>query len=235
MKQNIADPEFLDYLKDWLVALPALKLSDVFTQPSRAAIASIDLTNGFCNAGALASPRVHEIVAPTVNLFKSAWALGLRQIVLLQDTHDPDALEFSQWPPHCLRGTDESAAVSQIADLPFYSQMTTFPKDTIHPALNTGFQGWLDAHPELDTFIVVGDCTDLCTYQLAMYLRLDANARKLKRSVIAPADCIQTYDMSVETAEKFGATPHPGDLMHAIFLYHMALNGIKVVRTLKAE
>lgn len=235
MKQNITDPEFLDYLKDWLVALPAVNLSDVLTQSSRAAITSIDITNGFCNAGALASPRVHEIVSPTVKLFKSAWALGLRQIVLLQDTHDPDALEFSQWPPHCLRGTDESAAVNEIKRLPFYDQMTTFSKDSIHPALNTGFQGWLNAHPELDTYMVVGDCTDLCTYQLAMHLRLDANAHKINRRVIAPADCIQTYDMSVSTAKKIGATPHPGDLMHAIFLYHMALNGIEVVQTLEVE
>jgi hypothetical protein len=28
--------------------------------------------------------------------------------------------------------------------------------------------------------------------------------------------------------------PHPGDLMHAFFLYHMALNGVEVVRTLEA-
>ncbi len=235
MEQNITDPEFLDYLKDWLVALPTLKLTDVLTQPTHAAIASIDITNGFCNAGALASPRVPKIVAPAINLFKSAWALGLRQIVLLQDTHDPDALEFSQWPPHCLRGTEESAAVSEIKDLPFYSQMTTFAKDSIHPALNTGFQGWLNTHPEMDTFIVVGDCTDLCTYQLAMHLHLEANAKKISRRVIAPVDCIQTYDMSVSDAKKVGATPHPGDLLHAIFLYHMALNGIEVVRTLEAE
>lgn len=235
MEQNIANKEFLDYLENWLENLPAARLTDILAQPAHAAITSIDLTNGFCNEGALASPRVHGIVAPAVSLFTSAWALGLRQIVLLQDTHDADAVEFAQWPPHCVRGTEESAAVNEIKELPFYDRMTTFPKDTIHPALNTGFQGWLDTHPELDTFIVTGDCTDLCTYQLAMHLRLDANARKLKRRVIAPADCIQTYDMSVETAKKFGATPHPGDLMHAIFLYHMALNGIEVVRTLEAE
>jgi nicotinamidase-related amidase len=234
MKQNIKDAEFLDFLENWLVSLPAAKLADVLVDPGHTAITSIDLTNGFCNSGALASPRVHDIVDPAVALFKSAWALGLRQIVLIQDTHEPDAVEFSQWPPHCVRGTEESETVSEIKELPFYPQMITFAKDSIHPAMNTGFQGWLDAHPELDTFIVTGDCTDLCTYQLAMHLRLDANARRLKRRVIAPADCIQTYDMPVPTSQALGAVPHPGDLMHSIFLYHMALNGIEVVRTLEA-
>ncbi|NTV36699.1 MAG: cysteine hydrolase, partial [Anaerolineaceae bacterium] len=27
-----------------------------------------------------------------------------------------------------------------------------------------------------------------------------------------------------------GGFPHPGDLLHATFLYHMALNGIEVVK-----
>jgi nicotinamidase-related amidase len=155
--------------------------------------------------------------------------------VLLQDFHDADASEFAQWPPHCVKGSAESEPIAEIRSLPFFSQMITFPKNSIHPALNTGFQGWLASHPEIDTFIVVGDCTDLCTYQLAMHLRLEANARGCRRQVIAPANCIQTYDMSVATAKRLGAIPHPGDLMHAIFLYHMALNGVEVISSLEAE
>jgi nicotinamidase-related amidase len=233
METKVNDSKFLSFLEKWTNTLPAARLAEVLTNPARAAITSIDLTNGFCNEGALASPRVHGIIQPAVNLFRSAWELGLRQIVLLQDIHDPDAVEFAQWPPHCVKGTEESETVQEIKDLPFYPQMVTFAKDSIHPALNTGFQGWLDAHPELDTFIVTGDCTDLCTYQLTMHLRLEANAHKKQRRVIAPADCIQTYDMSVETAESIHALPHPGDLIHAFFLYHMALNGIEVVKTLE--
>ena len=85
---------------------------------------------------------------------------------------------------------------------------------------------------EAETFIVVGDCTDLCIYQLGMFLRLDANDRMLKRRVVAPANAIDTYDMPVEVARQIGAIPHPGDLLHVLFLYHMALNGIEVVREL---
>jgi nicotinamidase-related amidase len=165
----------------------------------------------------------------------SAWALGLRQIVLLQDTHGPDAVEFAQWPPHCVEGTAECETIPEIKALPFYDQMLTIPKDSIQPALNTEFQGWLDSHPSLETFIVIGDCTDLCTYQLAMHLRLDANARHLNRRVIAPADCIQTYDMPVDTAKQMGIIPHPGDLIHGMFLYHMALNGVEVVGSLEGR
>jgi hypothetical protein len=105
-------------------------------------------------------------------------------------------------------------------------------KNSINSVLGTGLDDWVIDHPEKDTFIVVGDCTDLCTYQLAMYLRLDANNRMLERRVIVPANAVDTYDMPVELARKVGALPHDGDLMHAVFLYHMALNGVEVVSEL---
>ena len=79
--------------------------------------------------------------------------------------------------------------------------------------------------------IVVGDCTDLCTYNLAMHLRLRANAYGLaEQRVILPANAVDTFDMSIEAAEEVGALAHPGDFFHKVFLYHMALSGIQVVR-----
>jgi nicotinamidase-related amidase len=235
MKNMDSDREFLAFLERWQADLPVLKLNDLLVRPENAAITSIDLTNGFCNSGALASSRVHDIAAPAVALFAAAWKLGLRHIVLLQDTHGENAAEFAQWPPHCLKGTVESETIAEIKVLPFYPQMVTFEKDSIHPALNTGFQTWLDSHQEIDTFIVTGDCTDLCTYQLAMHLKLDANAHQRERRVILPAECVQTYDMPMQTAASLGILPHPGDLIHSFFLYHMALNGVEVVRTLEAQ
>jgi hypothetical protein len=66
-----------------------------------------------------------------------------------------------------------------------------------------------------------------------MYLRLRANVLGLRQvRVIVPADCVQTYDLPVETAQELGALPHDGDLLHRVFLYHMALNGIEVVAQL---
>ena len=224
--------DFLSFLDGWLPTLGALPLGDVLARPEKTAIVSIDVIQGFCTFGPLASPRVGAIVAPIVALFQAAWAGGLRQIVLIQESHEPDALEFGAWPQHCVRGTPEAETVAAIQALPFYAQLAQISKNSIAPNLNTGLAEWMAAHPGVDTFIVVGDCTDLCTYQLAMFLRLDANARQLQRRVIVPADCTDTYDRSVAAAAGQGGLPHDADLMHAIFLYHMALNGIEVVSQL---
>jgi len=107
------------------------------------------------------------------------------------------------------------------------------PKKSISSSIGTALGTWLENHPQVTTFIIVGDCTDLCVYQAAMYLRLRANVLGQKDvRVVIPADCVQTYDLPVETAEEIGAMPHDGDLLHRLFLYHMALNGIEVVARL---
>lgn len=223
-----ARPFLLD-LEEWQKSLPVLSLESVAAHPDKTAVISVDIIEGFCNVGALASPRVAGIVAPIVSLFERAWGVGVRNFILSQDTHEPEAVEFSQFPPHCVRGTIEAEPVAAFKALPFFSQLMQVEKNSISSGLNTGLNEWIAEHPEVDTYIVVGDCTDLCTYQLAMQLRLDANARQLSRRVIVPENCVQTYDRPVEVAKAQGGFAHPGDLLHAVFLYHMALNGVEVI------
>jgi len=224
---------FLDDLEVWLKNLKTLAFSETAPQPEKAAVVSVDIIKGFCTIGALASPRVAGIVQPIVELFMGAWAHGIRHILLSQDSHEPDALEFGAWPPHCVRGTEEAETVDAITRLPFFHQMTVFEKNSISSSEKTGLFGWIADHPQVDTFIVVGDCTDLCVYQLAMQLRLEANAGQLARRVIVPAEAVETYDYNVEAAKAHGGFAHPGDLLHTVFLYHMALNGIEVVRAVR--
>ena len=225
--------ELANFLEGWLQKLPAAPLRETIPQPEKTAIISVDIINGFCYAGALSSPRVAAIVKPVSQLFTKLKNLGVKHFLLTQDTHEPDAVEFAQWPAHCVRGTAESETVDEFKALPFFSEFITFPKNSIQSAFNTGLQAWIDEHPEVNTFIIVGDCTDLCVYQLAMHLRLDANARQMQRRVLLPENCTQTYDISIPVALANNLAPHPGDFLHALFLYHMFLNGIEVIKKLE--
>ena len=225
--------EFGNYLENWWSEIPALKLSDLVKQAERIAIISVDMINGFCYSGPLSSPRVAGIVKPITSLFIALHHLGIKNFLLAQDTHDPNAVEFSQWPAHCVSGTSESETIKEFKELPFFSEFRIFPKNSINAAYNTGLPGWIEQHPQVDTFIVVGDCTDLCVYQLTMYLRVDADARQFHRRVLVPENCVQTFDLSVETALANHLTPHPGNLIHAQFLHHMYVNGVEVIKKLE--
>ena len=221
------------FIADWYARLPSRALAEVVADPATVGIFSADMIVGFCDRGNLASPRVDALTEPVVDLFRRAYALGVRHFVLGQDTHDPAAPEFDAWPVHCVRGTEESETIPELQALPFADTFTVFEKNSLHSALETGFDAWLDAHPALRTAIVVGDCTDLCVYNLAMHLRLRHNARNVAGvTVIVPANAVDTYDLSPEAAAAVGAMAHPGDFLHQVFLYHMALNGIQVVREL---
>lgn len=230
--QQASEP-FLRYLTEWEAGRPTVDLAGVVRDPGRTAVIAVDVINGFCHAGPLASPRVRAIIPPIVRLFERAHAAGVAHLILTQDTHVPDAVEFGQYPPHCVRGTAEAETVPELQALPFFAEMKLFAKNSISSTIGTGFSHWLKEHPAVDTFITVGDCTDLCTYQLAMALRLRANAQQQTARVILPVECVDTYDLPVDTARQIGAVPHAGDLLHLIFLYSMHLNGVEVVRAIR--
>ena len=223
---------FLNYLDSWLSELPEIPLDSVIAIPENTAVFSVDVTNGFCTEGPLASPRVNSIIEPVIDILERSWDSGVRNMLLIQDSHEPDAVEFAEFPPHCIRGSEEAEPVAQIKALPFFKEIPIVEKNSIAAELNTGLPEWMTHHPEVNTFIVVGDCTDICTYQLAMHLKIEANANQLKRRVIVPVNAVDTYDMPVDTAAEIGALPHDGDLLHAVFLYHMNLNGIEIVNKL---
>lgn len=237
---------FLEYLDDFLETLPDVHLSEIVEEsggPEKVAIIAVDVVNGFCVSGPLASERVGRIVQPIRDLLSTAHEKGIRAYAVLRDSHTPDAPEFAQFGPHCLQGTEQSALVAELADLPFAGGFTDIPKNATSAWAGAGegsdpaterLEDWVARQERngVNTFIVVGDCTDLCVYQTAMPLKLGANARNKQVQVLVPAECVDTYDLAVDTAKQIGAMPHGADLLHAVFLYHMALNGIRIVRAI---
>lgn len=235
VEQLINDSQsFLNWVVDWYNSRPSLDLTEILGEvdndPGRIAVLAVDVTTGFCSEGPLSSPRVGRIARPIAQLFQRAYDLGVRHFILPQDTHSENAVEFESFPAHCVRGTDEPVTVPDLSRLPFSGLFRTIEKDSISSSIGTDLDQWLDSHPQVTTFLVVGDCTDFCVHQLAMHLRLRANAHELRDvRVILPMDGVDTFDIPVEVAQQIGAMPHHGDLMHLIFLFSMAQNGVEIV------
>ena len=222
------------FVKEWMDTLTPASLSEVAPEPERAAFFSADLINGFVHFGPLASPRVLGIVDSVVELFQRGHHYGIRRFVLLQDTHDPETPEFNAYPPHALRDDPESDAIPELTSLPFADRLTLIQKNSLNPAIETGFNDWWDQNRDINRAIIVGDCTDLCVYQLAMHLRMRANALNLQDfEVIVAENVVETFDIPEEGAATGGA--HPGDFFHDVFLYHMASNGIRVISAITPD
>jgi nicotinamidase-related amidase len=228
--------QFLLYVDDWLNGLAAIKFDDLAREAGGAenvVVMCVDLTNAFAKFGNLASPRVDAIVQPVVRLFKLAYERGARTFILPQDCHPPEAPEFEQYGPHAMCDSPEAETVPELKQLPFAGIFNVLPKTSINPGLNAGFAACLERNGTPPVTIVTGDCTDICVYQLAMHVKVRANERLEKCMVVVPRDCVDTYDVTVDAGRERGIVPHPGELMHRIFLYHMMLNGVRVVREIK--
>lgn len=219
--KNSTEP-FLDFLDKWFSKLPVISMKSLFKQyeVNETALFCVDMTNGFCKKGALSSPRVGNLVGPVAQLLQVAEKHGINHYVLPQDSHPADSPEFAAYPPHCVEGSQEARTVQEITDLAHSYEFKVLPKRSINAALEPNLNDWLAANDGMRQFIVFGDCTDLCIYQLAMHLKLRANVRNRSDQVVVPANCVDTYDVPES---------HPGDFMHILFLYHMEMNGIKVV------
>lgn len=227
---------FIRWMLEWKASRRPLSIAELVADGAdKTAIVSVDVIKGFCTVGPLASPRVNNIVAPITDLFRLAWEHGVRDIALPQDTHPADAVEFMSYAPHCVRGTEEAETVDEFRELPFFDQITVIEKNSINAGLSEPFREWVAQRGHIRNWIIVGDCTDLCTYQLAMHIRLSANQNQTAGvRVILPINAVDTYDLPVSVADEIGAVPHDAEFLHVVFLYHMMLNGVEVVTEITA-
>ena len=185
-------------------------------RPGTVAILSVDMMNGFCRQGPRPTPCSARIGASIVSFLGGAYELGARRFVLIQDTHDVHAIEFGSYPAHSIGGSSESDMLPELTALPFFDQCPVMPKNSVSCSLGTDLGHWLDSHPEPATFIVVGECTDMGTYLLAMHLRMRANVFDQQVRVVVAVDCMDTYHLPVDVARDAGAVTHDRDLLHHV-------------------
>ncbi len=158
----------------------------------------VDVINGFITEGALADPKIAQIIPPVITALEAALA-NQDKIVALADAHSEDAAEFQSFPPHCLKGTTESALVAEL--LPYQTQLTLIEKNSTNGFFAPGFSDLLtETYQEI---VLVGCCTDICVLQLALTLKTHFNQtnQKVPISVIKPAT--YTFDLAHHSAEPY--------------------------------
>lgn len=228
------DPSFWSWLEQHIERRPAGKLDALIEDaggPEHCAIVVVDLVDGFCRTGPLQSERVEALVSPSLRFLSRCHEAGIRDFLFPCDAHQKDSPEFAAFPPHCLAGSRESEIVSEVQALPFAALFERFDKRSVSSLIETNLAMRLQGD-QFRKIVCIGDCTDLCLYHLATGLRFLANSSGLRWDIVVPADLVATYDVPVVTALELGIMPHPGDLLHHFFLYHMELNGIQVVSSL---
>ena len=162
----------------------------------------VDVLNGFCKHGKLASPRCDAAIPAIKQVIEERERAG-DELIFLADTHDPDDREFEVFPVHCVRGSPEAEVVPELQ--PFLRDATLIRKRRYSGFFETDLESRLQlAEPGRVT--VVGVCTDICV------LHTVADLRNRDYQVVVPASAVATFD----------APGHPGDEVQRWALAHLS-------------
>jgi len=204
-------------LIDEINGLPAMSLSDF--APDKTAMIVVDVVNGFIREGAMASPLVEDIIPETAKLMEKCNKAEI-PVVAFADCHKEDCAEFASFPPHCVENTSESELVDELKKVGGYFLMKKNSTNGFHEKI---FKQCLIQNPTTNTFIVVGDCTDICVMQFCLTLKTWYTQQDRKVDIIIPVNAVETYD----------APGHDADFMNIAAYKLMKDSGIKFVKEIK--
>ena len=167
----------------------------------------VDMLNGFCRAGNLASARLDSITERLREHLTREQAAGT-DLVFLADTHKVDDPEFAMFPPHCVEGSGEEEIVPELAGLAERGYVVR--KNTFSGFYGTGLDELLGRLAP-DVVEVTGVCTDICVLHTVYDLRV----RGYK--VAVPHDLVETFDAPGHDADEITrfALAHIRDVLGA--------------------
>ena len=157
----------------------------------------VDIINGFINEGAMASERVGDIIPPNAKLLKMCNETGILTAAFA-DCHEKNAAEFASFPPHCIKDTRESEIVDELKEQGGY---ILIPKNSTNGFNEQKFKNLIECHSEICTFIVTGDCTDICVLQFCLALKTYFTAQDRLVKIIVPISCVETYDAPFHSSD----------------------------------
>jgi nicotinamidase-related amidase len=162
----------------------------------------VDVLNGFCKEGNLASPRCLMAIPRIKDVIEERRG-ACDMLIFLADTHDPNDREFEVFPVHCVRGTHEADVVEELQ--PFLAEGHLIRKRRYSGFFETDLEAVLSAAaPQRVT--VVGVCTDICVMHTV------ADLRNRDYRVIVPAAAVETFD----------GPGHPAEEVQRFALAHLA-------------
>ena len=174
----------------------------------------VDMVKGFCETGALSSPRCKKIAPEIVNicnLLKSA------DRIFVRDSHEDGSAEFGYFPPHCVG--EESELIDELASM----GGTQVLKNSTN-----AFVKLLSVKSSLldyEEIIITGVCTDICVMQLALSLRAYISEFDGCGSVTVLTDAVDTYD----------SPTHNADLYNMTALKLMEQSGVRLCKNIEAN
>lgn len=188
----------------------------------------VDMINGFCSTKpygkdqkvpALADDKILDIVPNIQNLLEKSC---FDNVHFLADYHTSDSVECKVFPLHCHNFYEYSIVSGLNQYLLKVDSTHLIPKNSINGFYALEKKNIIKQiiEKKLKHVILVGCCTDLCVFSLALALRTWFNENNIDIDVVVPIDCVDTYDIPIV---------HEANYFNKISLELMKLQGITVL------
>lgn len=207
--------ETLSEMFDRYTSLETVNIAEF--SDSKPVLIMVDIINGFIREGALHSERIADIISQVEKLLKYFKSNSM-EVIAFADYHSENSTEFASFPKHCIAGTSESLIVDELKRIGGYQLI---PKNSTNGFHAPKFQEFIKEKQDRDVFIVTGDCTDICVINFCISLKTYFDEHNMKKEIILPIDCVETYD----------GDGHDAELMNIVAIKLMENAGIRVVRS----
>lgn len=166
------------------------------------ALYTIDMNNGFVNFGAMANPNYNKLVPEQlrlINRFRNEGEL----VNFILEGHKKGAIEFDNYPEHCVIGTPEAELIPEFKAEQFKPNTSIFYKNSINGMFNMSLLDMVRKLKNLREVVFQGVCADLCVMDFVRsYARyLDEINHKAKLFVVKSA--IDTFDAPGHNREEW--------------------------------
>ncbi len=210
--------KFLAYMKEDLSKIESVSFEELGINKENTALIVVDMVKGFYNEGPLANPDVKNVIEPMLKLNEK---MKDYKKVFFIDSHNENSVEFESYPRHCVEGTIEEELIDEfLQSEAMINKNTIFiKKNSINGFNANGFEKIRD-NKNIENFIVVGVCTDICVKNFTLSLKTYFNEKNLEKRIIVPANMVETYD----------ANFHSRDFWNLTSLFEMKSNGVQIVK-----
>jgi nicotinamidase-related amidase len=181
----------------------------------------MDMVNGFVKNGALMDQRINSLIPGVTALAKKFKVNGM-EILAFADSHQQKSTEFESFIQHCLEGTAESEIIDELKEVGGYKLIK---KNSTNGMYAPAFQEWLKDNFHKRTYVLIGDCTDICVLQLALSIRAYYDQHNTEVEIMVVKELVDTYDLGL----------HDADVMNLFSFYVMHNSGIRIVRNINLD
>lgn len=175
-------------------------------------IAVVDMIEGFINFGALSSPEIKGIVEPMRSFLQNT----KESKIFLVDSHNEEAAEFSDFPPHCIKGSGEDKVIKELEE---FAEIK-FMKNSFNAFHSEQFRSYLIRNMDkYRNYYLIGCCTDICVLNLALTLKTYFNEHNLANEVFVIRELVETFNLP----------GHDKAIANESAISVMKTNGVKVI------